>query len=211
MVWRFTLSLTIVQMTFSKGIYSIDFLNDAIFNAFKDNYPAINDNEIPQLSFNGFDGRLVLIMPAQAVPSLRLEYLPGNSLDTINRFLGFQGQTGLIQTSTDNAYDADSQPLINNDITNAVVLCNIVTNTYLNTSSTSNAIATIYPNTSPLGIIIYEPSNLVKIPIMPNNINEITLSIMKTNGVDNMDLQNEQFSMLLVIEYDEFTAGQSTI
>ncbi len=202
MMWRFTLSGTLIQLTFAKGIYSIDFLNDAIYNAFVDNY-AIQPNEVPQLSYNGFDGRLILIMPAQATASLRLEYLPNNTLDTIAEMLGFQGQTNLVQIGNDVTYDADSAPRINNDITNAVILCNIITNTYLNTASTSNAIANIYPNVGPLGIIIFEPSNLLKIPIMPNNINEITISIMKSNGVDNMDLQNEQFSMLLVIEYEE--------
>jgi hypothetical protein len=190
-------------MTFNKGIYSLDFLNDAIFNAFRDNYPAILDNEIPQLSYNGYDGRLILVMPAQPNIALRLEYLPNDTLDTIAELLGFQGQLSLVQTASDNSYDADSAPQINNGITNAVILCNIVTNTYLNSSSTSNAIANIYPNVPPLGIIIFEPSNLLKIPIMPNVINSVTISIMKSDGVTDMDLQQESFSLLLVLEYEE--------
>jgi hypothetical protein len=191
----------VLIMVFQDGMYSLDVLSDVIGLTIQTEYPTITDDQLPYLSYEPYNGYVQFIMPAQPNALLRITWLKSDPLDAIGKFLGFPKAGNIVQTATTTTYTADSSALINDGITNCLVTCNIISNSILNTDTSARVIASIYPvNTKVLGIINYSPSVPLQLPVTYSTINDIEISLLRSDGSD-LNLLQEPYTITLVLSW----------
>lgn len=191
----------VFNVVFQNGTYGLDDLNEALSDAILDN-PATgitNPSYIPYFEGVGATGHVWLNIPSasSALLSLNVNF-SASSMATI---LGFAPVDIL------NAYPEISYTLsndiarLNEDITDAYIVCSFATGNYINGVSASGIIASISPGNISVGQTIeYMPNHLLFSTVANDIISDITIRLVRFNNQPMQLL--DYYSVVLLITYD---------
>ena len=157
------------NMTFADGLYSLQDINNQLSL-----FTNTNNEDPNMIQFYGNDTNSTVYVYVDT--PLVIFASESNSIMSI---LGFSKTDITLGTGQ----YANSETRANlNSLQTILVSCDVVTDSYFN-SQNSNILASIIPNVSPAGTIIFMPFHPIRCRLFPNQISQITFNLLNQEGV----------------------------
>lgn len=195
-----TTATDIIEAQIPSGLYSLSGLNEQINNIINNSLTGIASNVI-EIDANTNTGSCFITYKVKVAGFEIFFYDDATNTGNKNimSILGFPSTFSIWKPTFANENITSPNLVMLNTLNTIYVTCNIVNSCYYN-GKNSNIIAAIIPNVDPFSSILFDPQQVIEIPVSTKNINSIYFELRDQN-FQLLDMKGEIWTLSIQI-YD---------